>query len=285
MGYRKIPNLYKDQTILMFRECYAMEKCHGTSSHIKWDGKKVHYFSGGEKYETFLSLWDDAFLTAKFTELFGEDTITIYGEAYGGKMQGMSHTYGKEPKFIAFEVQCGDSWRDVPIAEAICKQFNIEFVPYCRTSTDVAVLDSLRDAPSEIAVRRGITEPKPREGIVLRPIIECYTHGGECRVICKHKGVAFQERQHQPSVLDVDKQKILEDAEAIADEWVVAERLNHVLNQLGNPTELSDMGKVLAEMVNDIVVEGEGEFVDSKEVRRAISRKTAEMYKARVTKI
>lgn len=29
----------------------------------------------------------------------------------------------------------------------------------------------------------------------------------------------------------------------------------------------------------------EGEFVDSKEVRRAISRKTAEMYKARVTKV
>ncbi len=29
MGYMHIDNLYKDQTILMFRECYALEKIHG----------------------------------------------------------------------------------------------------------------------------------------------------------------------------------------------------------------------------------------------------------------
>ena len=29
MGYKKINNLYKDQTILSFKECYAMEKVHG----------------------------------------------------------------------------------------------------------------------------------------------------------------------------------------------------------------------------------------------------------------
>ena len=29
MGYQHIDNLYKNQSILMFRECYALEKIHG----------------------------------------------------------------------------------------------------------------------------------------------------------------------------------------------------------------------------------------------------------------
>jgi len=32
MGYLNIDNLYKAQEVLMFRECYAMEKIHGTSA-------------------------------------------------------------------------------------------------------------------------------------------------------------------------------------------------------------------------------------------------------------
>lgn len=30
MSYLHIPNLYKDQTILLLRECFALEKVHGT---------------------------------------------------------------------------------------------------------------------------------------------------------------------------------------------------------------------------------------------------------------
>lgn len=36
MGYLHINNLYKDQTVLMFQELYALEKIHGTSAHIAW---------------------------------------------------------------------------------------------------------------------------------------------------------------------------------------------------------------------------------------------------------
>ena len=47
MGYAHIDNLYKEQTILMFRECYALEKIHGTSAHISWKGKQLWLSSGG----------------------------------------------------------------------------------------------------------------------------------------------------------------------------------------------------------------------------------------------
>ena len=41
MGYLHIDNLYKNQTVLAFRRCFALEKVHGTSAHIAWrDGKE-----------------------------------------------------------------------------------------------------------------------------------------------------------------------------------------------------------------------------------------------------
>ncbi len=48
MGYLHIDNLYKVRDILLFKRCYAMNKLHGTSSHISWKEGKLHYFPGGE---------------------------------------------------------------------------------------------------------------------------------------------------------------------------------------------------------------------------------------------
>ncbi len=47
MGYRKIPNLYKDADILLFKDCFASEKVHGTSAHVSWKDGKVNFFAGG----------------------------------------------------------------------------------------------------------------------------------------------------------------------------------------------------------------------------------------------
>ena len=59
MAYLHIDNLYKNQDILLFKECYALEKIHGTSAHISFDGSEVKYFSGGEKYEKFVADFND----------------------------------------------------------------------------------------------------------------------------------------------------------------------------------------------------------------------------------
>jgi len=66
MGYMHIENLYRNQTILMFRECYALEKLHGTSAHIRWSDGKVHFRHGGEKRENFIALFDESALAAAF---------------------------------------------------------------------------------------------------------------------------------------------------------------------------------------------------------------------------
>lgn len=304
MGYLHINNLYKEQDILIFKEAYAMEKIHGTSAHITWSQEHgLKFFSGGTKHETFVKLFDQEKLTAAFTSMgIFDRSITIFGESYGGKEQGMSHTYGTTAKFIAFDVQIGECWLDVPKAEKVASDFGLEFVHYVRVPTDLSILDAWRDAPSVQAIRNGVSElvpfteyvdgkdhvksdvlggvvinPKKREGIILRPIIELTKNNGS-RVIVKHKGDEFKETATPRKVVDLDKQKVLEDAQAIADEWVTLHRMEHVLQKLPDHS-IEKMREIIAAMVEDVNREAAGEIVPSETVNKAIGKKTAVVYK------
>ncbi len=44
MGYLHIENLYKNIDIMQFKECYAMEKIHGTSAHVRFKDGEVAFF-------------------------------------------------------------------------------------------------------------------------------------------------------------------------------------------------------------------------------------------------
>ena len=59
MGYLHIRNLYQDQDILLFKECYALEKIHGTSAHIAWDGE-LKFFAGGCNHDRFCALFNSS---------------------------------------------------------------------------------------------------------------------------------------------------------------------------------------------------------------------------------
>lgn len=286
MGYLHIENLYRPaaQVILLFREVYALEKVHGTSAHIAWRQGRVTYSSGGESAERFRSLFDDAALTLAFIAL-GHDEIIIYGEAYGGKCQGMRTTDGNELRFIAFDCKIGETWLNVPNMTDVCEKLGVEVVPWRKVSTDLTMLDAERDRPSEVAVRRGIVEPRPREGVVLRPLHEFTTSNG-ARVIVKHKGAEFSETK-TPRVVDASKAVVLEAAQAIANEWVTDERLRHVLDKIevgGVSVGMEATPRVIAAMTEDVLRESSGEIIDSRDARAAIGRKTAEKFKTLLRK-
>lgn len=278
MGYRHIDNLYKDQRILAFRECWALEKIHGTSAHIRWSNGEIHYFSGGEKHERFVGLFDEPVLVERFAEI-GHPTVVVYGEAYGGKQQGQSWRYGPNLKFVAFESQVGEAWLDVPNAHDVATKLGLEFVHYARISTDLAAIDAERDADSEQAIRNGVGPGKRREGVVLRPITEFTDHRGN-RVLCKHKRDEERETASPRQVVDPAKFEVLRQANAIADEWVTPTRLEHVLDHLGGDVPIERTRDVIAAMVDDVLREGSGELVDSREARAAIGKKTAEIFRA-----
>jgi len=279
MSYQHIENLYKSREIMLFRECYALEKIHGTSAHISWNNGKLNYFAGGSKHENFVALFCENTLAAKFTEM-GHPNVIVFGEAYGGKCQGMSKTYGTDQKFVAFEVQIGDLWLDVPNAANVAATLGIDFVPYKLIPTTIEALNAERDADSAQAAKSGMGLGHKREGIVLRPPIEVTKNNGE-RVIAKYKREDFAEVK-TPRSLDGDKFEVLQQAQAIADEWVTEMRLGHVLDTFPQPHDITQTGKVIAVMVEDVLREAEGEIVDSREARAAIGKRTALMFKARL---
>jgi len=286
MSYLDIQNLYKTQDILLFKECYALEKIHGTSSHllVKHNPVSLHFFSGGEKYENFVNLFNQVDLLEKFNEIFGpamDQSVVVYGEAYAGKQQGMSATYGTNLKFIVFDVKIGDSWLAVPQAEDIAKKLGLEFVHYSKISTDLKDIDTERDADSVQAIRNGIGIGKMREGVVLRPLIEVIKNNGE-RIIAKHKRDEFSEHSHPPRVIDPAKIEVLKEAEDIANQWVTEMRLTHILQELPNCTSIEHTAIVIKAMIADIYKEGKGEIVESKETATAIGKVTAQLWKKRV---
>lgn len=286
MGYLKIQNLYKNQDILSFKECYALEKIHGTSAHIRWDGHYVNYFSGGASHELFRSLFDTSVISGKFMELDIPE-VTIYGEAYGGSCQKMSDVYGKELKFVAFDVKIGDCWLNVPDATEFVKAFNLEFVFWIRCATDLQTLDNARDGQSVQSVRNGLGiegDTKKGEGVVLRPLIEVTDNRGN-RVIAKHKRPDFSETK-TPRQVNPDKLIVLAKVKEICNEWVTENRLSNIITHIYIDPELrlslKDIPRLINAMIEDVFKEGEGELVESPDLKRAIARETALMVRRRV---
>lgn len=289
MSYVHIDNLYKDQTILMFRECYAMEKIHGTSAHISYTPSRplptnesvvvpaeVKFFSGGASHLEFVVLFNKDELLERFSQMTAP--VTVYGEAYGGKMQGMRDTYGDKLRFVAFEVKIGDSWLNVFKAEQFARLHGFDFVHFVKCSTDIDALNAQRDSMSVQAIKNGCGVGHMREGIVLHPLEEFTLNNGG-RVIAKHKRDEFRETK---TARKVDKNAILElqSARAVADEWVTEERLNHVLDATGLELKIENTGAVIKAMTDDIFREA-GVEVEGKKANKEIGRSTALMFKRR----
>lgn len=292
MGYLHIDNLYKRQDILAFKTCYALEKIHGTSAHIYWRNGAVGFFSGGEAHARFVTLFDADALALKFADKFtAADDVTVYGEAYGGKQQQMSATYGTDLKFVAFDVKIGESWLDVPNAVDVVAFLGLEFVDWAEVPTTLEAINAERDKPSVQSVRNGIiAEPKIREGIVLRPPYEVTLNNGH-RLIAKHKREEFSERG-RPALDDLDptRKDQMEKADSVAWEWVTPMRLEHVIDRMiaardNKEIEMRDTGAIIGLMVEDVTREAAGEIDDNEAARKAIGRRAAMLFKQRVQAI
>ena len=193
-------------------------------------------------------------------------------------MQGMStRGYGKTLKFVAFEVKIGDSWLDVPSAEKFVKSIGLDFVPYVRCSTDISVLDAERDKPSEQAKKLGEGDNWPREGIVIRPLVEVVKNNGE-RIVAKHKGEAFAEVKTKREVDPTQLERIRE-ALQHADEWVTKNRLENILSHIPEPHTIQMTGSIIKTMVEDIEREGKDEILLTKELKGQIGKQAAKLYK------
>lgn len=280
MGYRHIDNLYKKQLVLIFKELYALEKINGTSANIKWKDGNITFNSGGASHNNFLTIFDEIELKKKFEEL-GHQDVKIYGEAYGGSVQKKSDVYGPDLKFIVFEIKINEIILNVPDAHDVANKLDLEFVDYKIIPATLEAIDAERDRESIQAIRNGMGNGKKREGIVLRPLEELRDKNGDV-VISKHKTDEERETKEPRKVDDLDKLKVLKDAEAIAFEWITDRRLDHVLDKIEGVIDITRTGDVVKAMIEDVLREGKGEIVDSKEAQKAIGRVTAKLFTNRI---
>ncbi len=291
MGYLKIQNLERNQTILEHRACWALEKVHGTSAHIKYNAEHeaIHYFHGGvSKAESFRALFDHEELLRRFGILVGEldvsSSITLYGEAYGGKMQGMSSLYGPNLGFIGFDVRIDDHyWLDVPNAFNVATQLGQHFVPFSEVGTGIESLEAVRDAPSRIWPDR-LDKAAKGEGVVLRPLTECVDYRGN-RVISKYKADWAKERK-STKVINPGQKEMQLKSRAFAEEFVVHERLLHILDAMSlhpkfHTLKMDRLGDVIAAMQDDVLLEEGVELKEGERQRalRAIASCTVRLYK------
>ena len=272
--------MYKLQTVLLFKELYALEKIHGTSTNVKWKNGKLTFSSGGLSHNAFMEVFDKEALEEAFVAL-GHEDVEVYGEGYGGKTQKMSRTYGPKIKFIVFEVRVHENVLNVTNAHDVTTKLGLEFVHYEKIPSTLEAIDAQRDADSVQAVRNGMGEGKQREGIVLRPLVEFVGNDGE-QVMAKHKIPKFGETKTERKVEDPAKLKILEAADDIALEWTTDVRLDHVLDHLGGDVGIEKTGQVINGMIEDVIREAEGEIVDSREARKAIGNRARELFHGRI---
>ncbi len=286
MGYMHIDNLYKKPEFLqLFKTVNVAEKIHGTSSNITLSAEGIKFFAGGVSHAEFIKLFDQEKLQAKFAEMTDGHQHIIFGESYGGSCQGMSATYGKELKFIAFDVkiitpnQPQGFFMDVDRAEKFVHNLGLDFVWNFQCKNELEALDNYRDQPSKQGfINCGVTANA--EGIVVKPIQECLNKFGK-RWIVKHKRKEFMETK-TPREVNPDKAVLITEANEIAEEFVTMMRLEHVLDKLSPPHSIEKTGEVVKAMILDIHREGRDEFTPSKEISSAIGRKTAELYKQKI---
>lgn len=284
MGYEHIGNLYKTQDILMFKECYALEKVHGTSAHVSYlKGNPLRFSPGGGSAVVFEALFDKEKLLAGIESL-GAEKVKVYGEFYGGGGvvgQGMKDTYGLKQLFIVFDVKIDGMFLSVPDMDSVATGLGLEVVPYEKIPATLEAMDAARDKPSEVAKRRGCGDDKQREGVVLRPLMELRKNNNE-RIIAKHRMEKFSERATPQKIMDPAKLQVLADAKAIAEEWVTPMRLIHVLDKLPEATSMKATPVVIKAMVEDVYREAAGEVVESPEATTAIGKRTALLFRQKL---
>ena len=214
--YTKINTLYKRYTSGNKKDCIIIgdystpefeylkdarwlcfEKIDGTNIGIYWDGENREYHGKTDKANIPAGLIsaldriiDNGKLAHTFTKRGDEPLeVRIYGEGFGGNIQGkMGKGYG-DFDFIVFDISIGGVYLDYEIVKSICDNLGLTVVP---------LVGEMSLAEAEEYVRKGFKSfvSKDREldaeGLVCRPAVRLFNNKGE-RIITKIKTCDYRK--------------------------------------------------------------------------------------------
>lgn len=164
------------------------EKIDGTNIRVNWDCQRVTFGGRTDNAQTptfLLTKLQDLFPVEKFTALYPETPLTLYGEGYGAKIQkGGGNYIANGVSFILFDVLINDYWLKRIDVNDIAEKLEIDIVPVVNKGT-------LHDAID--LTKRGFDSTFGNfmaEGLVLRPEVELFNRMGH-RIITKVKHKDF----------------------------------------------------------------------------------------------
>jgi len=169
------------------------EKLHGMNMRIMWDGEKVTLGGRTDNAQIHAGLvthCHETFHTKLMEGHFGADSVTLFGEGVGPKIQKGGGRYFDTHKFILFDVRIGDFWLESNNVYDIVKSLSCYDAPLAMVGTlEDAVSWCRREHHSAFQLGDG-GEPQLAEGLVGRPLVELTNRYGE-RVITKIKRKDF----------------------------------------------------------------------------------------------
>lgn len=202
--YIKIPNIYRREIgnnskklidgafstpeLEMLKDCVWVftEKVDGTNIRVCWDGHRVSFAGRTDRAEIpkdLVSLLERLFggqdNEEVFENLFADKEVILFGEGFGGRIQGTGPKYG-DVQFILFDVMVGDIYLQREDIEDVASRFGVPVVP-------VVAVGSLADGVEYVSGHpRSTIGDLVMEGVVGRPSVELRDRRGN-RIIVKIK--------------------------------------------------------------------------------------------------
>lgn len=164
------------------------EKIDGTNIRVVWDTESVYFGGRTNNAQIPVFLYDklnELFPARLFRDYFPENTLTLYGEGYGAKIQkGGGNYISSGVDFILFDVLIGSWWLKREDVEDIANKLAIKTVPVIGKGSLIEATDF---------VKKGFNSTFGNflgEGLVLKPEVELFNRMGH-RIITKIKNKDF----------------------------------------------------------------------------------------------
>lgn len=172
-----IEGSWRNETVEFLKDTIwvCTEKIDGTNIGIVWDGHEVSFQGRTERAQI------PPFLINKLTELFsgseneelfeqkfGGETVILFGEGYGARVQKGGGKYRGDCSFILFDVYMPDKdlWLKRDAVEDIAKAFAIDAVPVIIEGTLSEAIEYVKGKPASTIGTADM------EGLVCRPKVE-----------------------------------------------------------------------------------------------------------------
>lgn len=188
---------FRNETVEFLKDAERVftEKIDGTNIRIYWDGHKVEFGGRTDNAEIPRPLLDSLnkiFGTTEteelFEQIFGEKNVILFGEGYGGRIQGVGNEYRPDESFILFDVLIGENYQTREWVEKTAQMFGIKAVPVLFTGPLQAGIDYVCGHPKSVVAMKDTY----MEGVVARPKVELKDRCGR-RVIVKIKWKDFKD--------------------------------------------------------------------------------------------